>query len=246
MKKIIFLLILGFNIIKVFGQIVADNTTITAISTSSGSGANQTPVTSDINYAKFSATNITSISSSNTVIGTNTALINSTNAFEVYDTNGVLRVSVCKTNGNITAPNLIAMSAGGDNAIAGNIGEYVESLLASGSATSMSSGTMKNVTSISLTAGDWDVFGNVNYAGASATMSQANGGISTTSATLPTDGTEVYSADQTVALSATNSIPLPPKRINVSVTTTVYLVGKISFSAGTVTGFGAIRARRSR
>jgi hypothetical protein len=108
-----------------------------------GSGANQTPITSDINYAKFSATNITTLSSSNIVIGTNTVLINSTNALEVYDTNGVLRVSVCKTNGNLLAPNLIAMSITADNATAGNIGEYVESLIASGSATALTTATAK-------------------------------------------------------------------------------------------------------
>jgi hypothetical protein len=134
----------------------------------------------------------------------------------------------------------------GSSAAVGDVGEVISSLVASGSAISLSTGTAANITSISLTAGDWDVSGVSSFAGASATMSQTVGGISTTSATLPTDGTQIYSADQTVALSVTNAVSIFPKQITVSTATTVYLVGKVTFSAGTVTGFGAIRARRVR
>lgn len=132
------------------------------------------------------------------------------------------------------------------NATAGNLGEFVSSLVASGAATGLTTATAKNVTSIALTAGDWDVEGNVNFAATTATATGATGGISATSATLPTDGSEVYSGLQTTLLSDTNSVTMPRKRINVSANTTVYLVAKATFSAGTVSAFGSINARRVR
>jgi Pectate lyase superfamily protein len=134
----------------------------------------------------------------------------------------------------------------GGNATAGSIGEYVSSAIASGSAVSLTTATAANVTSISLTAGDWDVDGNVNIAGSTATYTQGVGGISTTSATLPTDGTEVNSGAQFTALSVTDGLTLPRKRVSISSTTTVYLVGKATFSAGTMTAYGSISARRVR
>jgi len=131
-------------------------------------------------------------------------------------------------------------------ASAGIVGEVISSLVASGSAVAMNTGVGTNVTSISLTAGDWDVSGNVNFSAASATVTATSGGITTTSATVPTDGTEVYSGVQVTLLSETDSVTIPRKQINVSSTTTVYLVGKTTFSAGTVSCFGAITARRVR
>jgi hypothetical protein len=129
---------------------------------------------------------------------------------------------------------------------AGTLGEVISSAVASGSAVTLTNASAWNVTSISLTAGDWDVRGNVNFSASSATVTGTVGGISTTSATLPTDGTEVYSGVQVTLLSETDSVTMPPKQINVSATTTVYLVGKSTFSAGSVTAFGSINARRVR
>jgi hypothetical protein len=133
-----------------------------------------------------------------------------------------------------------------NNASAGSIGEYVESLIASGSAVSLTTATSANVTSISLTAGDWDVQGNVNFNETVSTVSARSAGINTTSATVPSDGSEAYCGVQSTLATETNSITLPRKRISVSSTTTVYLVGKATFSAGTCSEFGQINARRVR
>lgn len=133
-----------------------------------------------------------------------------------------------------------------NNANAGSVGETVTSVVASGSAVSLTTNTGANVTSISLTAGDWDVDGNVNFSAASATVTGTSGGVTSTSATVPTDGTEVYSGVQVTLLSETDSVTLPTKRFSLSGTTTVYLVGKCTFSAGTVSAFGSIVARRRR
>lgn len=136
--------------------------------------------------------------------------------------------------------------SGGIAASAGFVGEVISSLVASGAATSLTTATAKNVTSISLTAGDWDVSGNINFIAATATTTSTSGGITTTSATVPTDGTEVFSGVQVTLLSGNDSITIPRKQINVLTTTTVYLVGSCTFSAGAVTAFGSISARRIR
>lgn len=126
----------------------------------------------------------------------------------------------------------------------GTLGESMNSLIASGSAVGLTTATPANVTSLSLTAGDWEVSGNINFSASTATVSQKSGGIGTTTATVPTDGTEVYSGVAMTLLSATDSITIPTKRINVSSTTTVYLVANCTFTAGSVSAFGALHARR--
>jgi hypothetical protein len=46
-----------------------------------------------------------------------------------------------------------------DDAAAGHIGEYVSSMVPGGTGPALTSGAASNITSISLTAGDWDVSG---------------------------------------------------------------------------------------
>lgn len=134
----------------------------------------------------------------------------------------------------------------GSNADAGDIGEYVESLIAVGSATALTTATAKNVTSLTLDPGDWDLEGIVSFSTASATFSAIQGGINSTSATIPTDGSEAYSGVTGTALSAKDSVTCPRKRFNITVTTTIYLVAKATFSVGSVSAFGQITARRVR
>lgn len=133
-----------------------------------------------------------------------------------------------------------------DNVVAGKVGEFPSSSVAVGSAVSLTTATPANITSISLTAGDWDVEanGNINYT--LATVSGASGGISTTSATLPTDGSEANSGVQLTGVTTKDTITLPRKRVNVSGTTTVYLVIQSTFTGTSASGYGTINARRVR
>lgn len=151
-----------------------------------------------------------------------------------------------KTTGGIYATNLTAITATSDNAPVGGLGEYTNKLVAVGSAVSLTTATAANITAFALTAGDWDVEGNINFSGTTATVTQVQGGISSTSVTLPTDGSEVFSDASITLFSGTDSVTLPRKRISISSTTTIYLVGKAIFSAGTVGGFGQMSARRVR
>lgn len=133
-----------------------------------------------------------------------------------------------------------------DSATAGNVGETISSLVASGAPVSLTTNTTANVTSISLTAGDWDVEGNINAALGTATVTAASGGITTTSATVPTDGSEIFGGVVVTLTSLSTTLSCPRKRISLAATTTVYLVARSTFSAGTVGTFGSLVARRVR
>ena len=156
-------------------------------------------------------------------------------------------VSTLTVTGAITpsSTNGVVGTTTNDNANAGSIGEYVTNTT---SGTSLASATAANATSISLTAGDWDISGVVRFnPGGSATTSNMTQGISTTSATLGAFGT--YTADVIPFGSSAggNDVNVTPTvRLSLSATATVYLVALCTFSASTMTADGFIRARRVR
>ncbi len=122
----------------------------------------------------------------------------------------------------------------------------MSSLVAVGSPVSLTNNTGANVTSISLTAGDWDVEGAIILSEGTATATARTGGISSTSATVPTDGSEIENGMLTTLVSEKLTLTIPRKRFSLSGTTTVYLPVKVLFSAGTVDAYGQITARRVR
>lgn len=140
-------------------------------------------------------------------------------------------------------------TATNNNASAGNVGEDVESTIASGSAVSLTTVTPANVTSISLTAGDWDVCGAVDYvAGASTVTTYLDAGINTTTATLPAAPYGYAQTNQSLALTGNilPSLTIPCVRESLSSTVTVYLVTQSSFTTSTLQAYGYIEARRRR
>lgn len=156
------------------------------------------------------------------------------------DTTNALQVTGTVGFKSYGAGNIIADSSGN---LTSNTG-YVNSAIASGSSVSLTTATAANVTSISVPAGTWFISGNINFSAATATVTGTSGGISSTTATLPTDGTEVYSGVQVTLLSETDSVTLPPKKFTLGSTTTIYLVGRSTFSAGAVSAFGQITAQQ--
>lgn len=148
--------------------------------------------------------------------------------------------SLTITGGNLIAPGTTT----NDNAATGIIGEYVESEIAFGSAISLTTTTAANVTSISLTAGDWNVWGHIDI-NASVSMSAGFGWISTTSATLPNaPNNGAYAATETATAVFTK--PTGMRRLSISGTTTVYLSAEAIFASGTCVAWGGIYARRVR
>lgn len=140
-------------------------------------------------------------------------------------------------------------SSTNDNAAAGYYGEYTESSIAVGSAVSLSTGASKTVTSISLTAGDWEVCGDLALTqGGSTVLTVWAGGISLVTNTLPTppNGGAYFNSyfPSTAGLNPAN--PVGCMRQSLSGTTTVYLVTQATFSTSTAAVYGDIWARRTR
>jgi hypothetical protein len=138
-----------------------------------------------------------------------------------------------------------------NDASAGQVGEYVSSTVSSGSSIALSGSTASNITSISLTAGDWDVSGTVLHTGSgtTSTLNWAMGGVSSNSATLGTSTPGTYSItplNSGIWTQTESSGQCGPVRFSISTTTTVYLIGRASFTGGTVSVYGQIRARRVR
>lgn len=138
----------------------------------------------------------------------------------------------------------LACTATNDDAAAGKLGEIITSNIASGSAVGVSNGITANVTSISLTGGDWDVYGWVATLPSATTTTQfIQGGSSTTSATQSSIATKL-GANGTANVS--HGIPIPTQRYSLSGATTVYLVATISFAVSSCSVYGYITARRAR
>lgn len=136
-----------------------------------------------------------------------------------------------------------------DSAAAGKVGEIIESTVLVGAAVALTTATPANVTSISLTAGDWNVWGNIAFApAATTTVTSIQGAVSQTSATLPTiPNAGAYALLQaTLTTAAAQVLPLGWTRISLAATTAVYLVAQMAFGTSTATAYGYIGARRVR
>lgn len=131
-----------------------------------------------------------------------------------------------------------------DNTDAGKVGEFVSSTVLIASAVNIPTVTPTNITSISLTAGDWDVWGSA-YLQNTTAIGECYAWISSTSATLPDISQTVGRADVAAGFSVM-AMAVQPLRFSLSGTTTVYLQGYITHATGTGSGAGGIFARRVR
>jgi hypothetical protein len=149
------------------------------------------------------------------------------------------------------SPTLVGTNTN-SNAAAGQVGETVTSALPSTSAVAYTTAQTKNLTSISLTAGDWDVRGSAIFVlttlpASSAFQLIAN--ISTVTGTIPDDGEAGAGIVTSTATALTGSpgTAIAPRRLSLASTTTVYLVARApAFGSGTVSVYGFIEARRMR
>jgi hypothetical protein len=131
-----------------------------------------------------------------------------------------------------------------DNAAAGRVGEYVESNIPIASGLTATSGAILNVTSISLTAGDWDVWGVVAANGSGAILVDFRGGVGTVSGGLPDQSR--YAAWQGSWTTPTISLVAPQQRLSLASPTTIYLTSFQFFSTAALTVGGTLSARRAR
>lgn len=143
-----------------------------------------------------------------------------------------------------TAGQLVGEPSTG-SASAGNIGEFISQSV---TGVSVTSGTIKDITSVSLTAGDWDCNGTMvfNYGAGTPTASEA--WISTTSVTRPTSpgNGAWFQYINGSTISTQDAIPTGTGRFSLSGTTTVFLTGFATIASTTITADAFLRCRRAR
>ena len=132
-------------------------------------------------------------------------------------------------------------------AAAGDVGEYIESF--AGPVSAPATNTYGDITSITLTAGDWDISAiasSIINTGVSVTSVQIGIGPAsgTSGAGMSTGDNQGYSVPPTAQYLPT--ITIPPKRVLIASTTTYYLKMWMSYSSGTPQFQGRISARRVR
>jgi hypothetical protein len=174
--------------------------------------------------------------------------------------NGCILKNVTKTcqSETLTVTGGIVGTTTNDDAAVGIVGEFKDSTLASGSAVVLASGSASSITTLTLTAGDWEVWGVAQYGAAGTTSvtdfiqgSGKSGGAGNCdvapAAAFGVPG--AYTADgQPAEIPTAIEIAkgFPPFRYSLSGTTKVCLIVKPSFTASSLTGYGYLAARRVR
>jgi hypothetical protein len=135
----------------------------------------------------------------------------------------------------------------GSNAPAGQIGEIVVG--ASGSSAGISPSTPINVIAITLSPGDWDVWGEAWFTFSTTNPGTVIGSINIVSNTLPTGisfNTAFTQINVAPGVIGTTTIPLGPCRQSLTVSTPVYVVAEVGASSVGGGVEGKIMARRVR
>jgi len=133
-----------------------------------------------------------------------------------------------------------------DNANAGSIGEFLSN---STTGTGITSGNTVNATSLSLTAGDWDVWGQALFIPtAGSIVVGLNAGLGTVSATLPSPPAAIeLGITLATGAAGTTGLNVTGTRFNVSTTTTVFLTAEansVTVASASVNGYIFARRRR--
>ena len=215
------------------------NPSLSLVKAASGQAATINAYTSSSQRWKLDLGNATAESGSN--LGSNFVIT-------PYDDAGAalsFALSILRPNGQVS----FRGATSNDSASAGFVGEYIESSIAAGSKVALTTGTAANVTSISLTAGDWDAWAVVQYdGGATTTVTAIHTAISTTSATLDfTQGRyAVLYGGGAAMVPYLPTVPLVPTRFSIASSTTVYLVTTAIFGTSTLGAYGRLMARRRR
>jgi hypothetical protein len=145
--------------------------------------------------------------------------------------------------GPLTAPNYQGTTTN-NNAASGAIGEYQTGSFSGGA---LATGTPASTANVSLTAGDWDVWGAAVIT-PSAGAQAIEVGVSTTnnafSGALDAGGNTLLQA--AFLAGGAQRLNTAAARISIAATTTVYLIAQANFTTGTCSVGGFISARRVR
>lgn len=138
-----------------------------------------------------------------------------------------------------------------DNATSGNVGQEI-SAIQSTYTNFTTTATYQNITSIALTAGDWDISAFYTYSSNSATITAASNSIfvistTTASASGATEGKNISYVPQAALLGTSKfTDAITPYRVSISGSTTYYLNTQATFTIGNPQFVGGLRARRMR
>lgn len=214
----------------------------------SGLNVNLTSLTSRLttvegNYAKKGAnTDITSLGGLTTALPVSSGGTGGTTPASAR--NGISAAVVGSNNDITSLTNLtggITGTVAGTAAASGIVGQLLES---TGTGVALTTATDASVVSLSLPAGEWDVFGVIQYV-STGNMNGYKAGTTTSNSTYGTFNTTTQSA---VAFNASATLvrETPTQRLRLSAPATLYLRANASFSSGGVTATGYLRAHRVR
>jgi len=180
----------------------------------------------------------------------NTVFSYTTSTFDIFTG---IRI---RTNNN-TAPGAGAFSGhvifgitDGTSVLTGQIGEYPSNIISTAT-NAAASGSYLQLATISLTAGDWDIFAYAEQSLNAATLT-ANGavevlvGTTTASNTGTTQGYDRVTGIQPATNTTAAPIAIPIKRVQITATTSYFLNVLATYTAGTPQWRGSISARRVR
>jgi hypothetical protein len=127
---------------------------------------------------------------------------------------------------------------------------YNTATVASGAAVALTTVTSANVTSKSLAAGTYLVWGIVDFTLTGVTATEFRCGPSVATGTLPTQaggaglGTDALNISPLTPAITTDTVVLigGPTLLTIAATTTLFLVAQATFSAGTVSAYGTLNA----
>jgi len=220
----------------------------------------QTPLTagaSNFNYRyRAESTDLTqwevgtgAYTSSNVTL-TRTPSINSAGGSSAINFTLAPQVGLTLSADDIQATGQILGTNTNDAAVTGNIGEYVESNIPSSAAITLTSGVVNEVTTLSLSAGDWDVQASLLFSPDATT----NVTLSAYSVSASTAQDFVTGGVYNILRYPTGNVPaagytiggVGPVRKSVASSTTFHLIVQATFTVSTMTVNGIVSARRAR
>jgi hypothetical protein len=144
----------------------------------------------------------------------------------------------------IADPGHVPGIATNTNASAGEVGEIITATATTGT---LSSGTSTNVTSITLTAGDWDISGGYNASGSSSpSVTDIWCSINTATPTNVNTAGQSFRIRGLTMTDPVTSGALGPLRVSIASSTTYYLNTAVTYTGGSFAVTGVLRARRMR
>ena len=130
---------------------------------------------------------------------------------------------------------------------AGAVGERIQAFKTSSQDVTLTSGTVASIASITLTPGEWDVTGSLVFVAAGASGTALAGCLSATTAAIVTTDAEAYASRIDAFTTATGALFTPrlgPLRSTSENPVTLHLAARATFSAGSMSAYGRIQARR--